>query len=73
MAGFDNQSGPISDFVKRKSFEEVSSDEINDLDALADLLSKEPSVKDLVNFYHSSPTLQIESAEMDPFSFVYNK
>ena len=73
MAGFDNQSGPISDFVKRKSFEEVSPDHLNELDALADILSKQPSIKDLVNFYYTSPTLQIESAEMDPFSFVYDK
>jgi len=73
MAGFDDQSGPISDFVKRKSFEEVSSEELNELDALAELLSKEPSVEDLTNFYYSSKTLQIESAEKDPHSFVYRK
>jgi hypothetical protein len=38
---------------------------------LAELLSKDPSVEDLTNFYLSSNTLQIESAENDPYSFVF--
>jgi hypothetical protein len=36
----------------------------NMLDSLADLLSKEPSVKDLVKFYNISQTLHIESAKI---------
>jgi hypothetical protein len=73
MAGFKNQTGPIADFVKRKRFENLSLEELSELDTLADLLSKEPSVNDLVTFYHSSNSLQIDSAERDPFSFVYKK
>jgi len=73
MAGFENQAGPISDFVKRKRFETVSKEELGELDALADLISREPSIKDLLEFYYSSKTLQIESADLDPHSFVFKE
>jgi hypothetical protein len=73
MAGFDNQTGVTSDFVKRKRFDNASTEELGELDALADLLSKKPSIIDLVSFYHSAKTLQIKSSESDPYSFVYKK
>jgi hypothetical protein len=73
MAGFDNQTGSTSDFIKRKRYEDVPPDELDELDSLANLLAQEPSIDELVHFFHSSKTLQIVSAESDPYSFVYKK
>jgi hypothetical protein len=73
MAGFDNQSGQISEFVKRKPYKNLSQEELFELDALAEMLAREPSVNELVSFYHSSKTLLIDSAEEDPNSLVFKK
>jgi hypothetical protein len=73
MAGFDNQSGQITKFVKRKKYEDLSPEELVEMDALADMLAQNPSLKKLKKFYHSSRTLQIESAVKDPYSFVFKK
>jgi len=64
---------PSKEFVKEKTFEELSNQEISELDALANLLSKNPSINQLIKFYNESKTLKINSAEMDPFSFVSSK
>ncbi len=55
----------------KKKYSELTPDEIQELDELADLLSQTPSIKDLVNFYINSKTLRLESVEADTYSFVY--
>lgn len=57
-------------FIKERTYEELTEDEILELDALARVLSKNPSISQLVTFYNESKTLQIKSAKMDEFSFV---
>ena len=60
--------------VKFKDLVEDTANEYDDdtLDALADLLSKNPTKEELVRFYHKSKTLKVGAAEKDPYSFVYS-
>lgn len=55
----------------RKPYADLSPEEINELDALAELLSRQASVDELLAFYDQSPFLKIESMMEDPYSFVY--
>jgi hypothetical protein len=73
MAGFDDQSGDVMKFIKRKRYEDASTDELKELDALAELLAQCPTTDELVEFYRRSKTLRLEAAEKDPYSFVYSK
>ena len=72
MAGFDDQAGKVMEFIKRKAYEEASTQELEELDALAELLSQNPTKEELITFYKESTTLRIEAAEKDPYSFVFN-
>ena len=60
------------DFIKRKTYEDTSTQELEELDRLADLLSQDPSKEELVSFYRESATLRLEAAEKDPYSFVFD-
>jgi hypothetical protein len=73
MAGFDDQSGDVMKFIKKKKYEDVSTGELEELDALAQLLAKNPAKEELIDFYFKCKTLRIESAEKDRYSFVFNK
>lgn len=64
---------PSKQFVKEKTYIELTEKEILELDELASLLSKNPSVNQLIKFYNESLTLKIESANLDSFSFVSSK
>jgi len=72
IAGFENPGG---DARKRiyKPFNELSSVEIEELDQLAELLSKNPSKKELIDFYQKSTTLKLKDVEKDPYSFIFKK
>jgi hypothetical protein len=56
-------------FVKETKFEGVSPAELAELDALAQLLSSDPGVEDLVAFYVSSKHLRLETIGVDAYSF----
>lgn len=56
-----------------KNYEELTPEEVEALDRLADLLANDPFMEELVAFYRSAQTLQIKSAEEDPYSFVFKK
>ncbi|UCC38438.1 MAG: hypothetical protein JSV96_11425 [Candidatus Aminicenantes bacterium] len=56
-----------------KNYEELSKEELEELDRLANLLSNDPTKEELVTFYQNSKTLKIKSAEEDPYSFVFQK
>lgn len=72
LAGFSTPKRSTYEFVKQK-YVETSPAELKELDNLAELLSKNPSVDELVSFYHHSKTLKLEAAELDPYSFVFRK
>jgi hypothetical protein len=73
MAGFDDQSGATMEFVKRKTYQDASIQELKELDVLADLLSRGPTPQEIVAFYRTCSTLRLEAAESDPYSFIYKK
>jgi hypothetical protein len=58
-------------FVKERTYEELPSEELDELDRLAELLSEEPTRDHLVAFYHKSRTIRSASAEKDPYSFLF--
>jgi hypothetical protein len=79
IAGYDKSAWPDDDsttaerdayaFVKEKKFEDVSPEELAELDALARLLSKDPAVDELVEFYRNSKTLRLPTIDSDAYSF----
>lgn len=71
LAGFDQTTQDAYKFVKEKTFEELTNQELEELDKLADLLSREPTKDELVEFYFKNTTLRLEAAEIDPYSFVF--
>jgi hypothetical protein len=71
LAGYSTPKRSTYQFVKQKKYEDTSKEELEELDKLADLLSREPTRDELVAFYKSSKTLKLEAAEKDPYSFVY--
>ncbi len=71
--GFNPLSGDAKKFIKEKKYEEVSTKELEELDRLANLLSKEPAKDELVAFYRNSKTLRIKSVEKDPYCFLFGK
>ncbi len=73
MAGFDDQSGEVMEFIKGKAYTDTSPEELEELDRLAHLLSQNPTKDELVTFYQNSKTFRIEQAEKDPYSFVFLK
>jgi hypothetical protein len=73
MAGFEDQSGDVMNFIKRKTYADSSPEELEELDMLAELLSQNPTKDELVAFYKNSKTLRIEEVEKDPHSFVFMK
>jgi nicotinic acid phosphoribosyltransferase len=72
MAGFDDQTGEVMGFIKRKANEEASTQELAELDALAELLSQDPTKEELIAFYQESTALRLEAAEKDPYSLVFD-
>lgn len=56
-------------FIKETKFEDVSSGELAELDAVAELLSEDPGVDELVAFYLDSEHLRITTIDADAYSF----
>jgi len=56
-------------FVK-KSFSAINKKEMQELEQLADLMSQDPTVSRLVEFYQTSETIKLRSLEENPYSFV---
>ena len=54
-----------------KNYDDLSQEELSELDALASLMRQNPTVKQLIDFYNNSNTLKIESMEKDKYSFIY--
>lgn len=59
-------------FIKEVKFEEISNDELKELDFIADLLSSNPSKEQLVACYKNSNTIKLKGAEQDIYSFVFS-
>jgi hypothetical protein len=71
LAGCEGDSADTRRFMEDKKYSELSARELQELDQLADLMAGDPVIHELVRFYRKSPTLRIESAENDPYSYVY--
>jgi hypothetical protein len=71
LAGCDEPSANTRKFLEERKYSELSSRELQELDRLADLLSRDPVIDELVAFYRRSATLRLESAENDPYSYVF--
>jgi hypothetical protein len=71
LAGCEEDSTESRKFLEGRLYSELSSRELQELDQLADLLTRDPAIEELVEFYRKSPSLRIESAENDPYSYVY--
>lgn len=54
-----------------KDYDSLTNIEVIELDLLADLISKSPTISELLDFYMNSQTLKIQSIEEDKYSFVY--
>ena len=80
IAGYDKTAWPeegdttpereVYAFVKERKYEALSQGELAELDRLAELLSRDPGISELVAFYETSETVQISTAGRDPHSFV---
>ena len=73
VAGVDEPESADYAFLKRRSFDDLGDHELEALDALATLLSREPSAEELLEFYRATPVLRLSSAEGDPYSLVYSR
>jgi hypothetical protein len=71
LAGCDAQSAEARKFLEERAYSDLSNRELDELDRLAELLASDPGVEELVAFYRKSATLRLESAESDPYSYVY--
>jgi hypothetical protein len=71
VAGEDLPTPDEKAFIKEREYEELTPLELQELDALADLLGSDPSKIELVTFYRKSQTLRLEGAEQDIYSFVF--
>jgi len=67
---YSNIDIPSKEFIKERTYEDLTVQELSELDKLANLLSKNPSTDELIKFYNDSKTLKIRSAQLDSFSFV---
>jgi hypothetical protein len=56
-------------FVKETKYEDVTPQELAELDALASLLSADPGVDELTAFYRNSRYLRVATIEADAYSF----
>ncbi len=69
VAGQGESARSLS-FIKERSYDDLSQSELKDLDRLAELLSGNPGVDDLLTFYHDSDTIALPDAEEDPYCFL---
>jgi len=72
LAGFAEPDEETHAFVRGQSFDATAPEELADLDALADLLSTDPSVEQLADFHRTHPRLRIPAAETDSYSFAFS-
>jgi hypothetical protein len=73
LAGYDDQTGETFGFIKGQKYEDTSPGELQELDALAELLIQRPTKHELIEFYEKSKTLRLDSAETDPYSFLFRE
>lgn len=71
LAGYGAPTRSTYGFVKQKRYEETSEEELEELDRLAVLLSKQPGKDEVIAFYHNCKILRLKAVEKDPYSFVY--
>jgi hypothetical protein len=60
----------VYESIKERKSEELSPRELEELDALAELLSQDPTIDDQIEIYQDGATLRISTIETDNRSFV---
>jgi hypothetical protein len=71
VLGIAEPSEEVWPWLKQTTYKQLTADELRELDLLADLLARDPSVDELVALYAATPTLHCHSAEADPDSFLF--
>ena len=73
VAGEDPPTPDENAVIKEKKYEDLTPQELDELDALADLIASDPGKIELVTFYRESKTLRLKGAERDVYSFVFRE
>ena len=71
VAAIDEPDGADYALVKLRTFDELTDEELDALDALAALLSVDPPAAELIAFYRATGSLALRSAELDSYSLVH--
>lgn len=70
IAGVGESSDRTTRFIKKRKYSDTPADELQELDGMADLMSRDPSVRELAAFYRTSRTLRVVEADGDPYCFL---
>jgi hypothetical protein len=70
LAGVDEPDDTTRRFVRERTCDEASAEELEALDELAALMAADPTTAELSGFYQSRDALRVAGVEADPFSFV---
>ena len=73
VAGKYTTHSEDAEFIKGKKYDELNSNELEELDQLANLLSTQPDPKTLIEFYKNSETLKLHEGKDDRYSFLFEK
>jgi hypothetical protein len=73
LAGFGQPTRDSYVFIKEKTYDEATPDELEELDELAELLSHDPDRKELTTFYETCTAIRFDAAEKDSCSFVFRQ
>jgi hypothetical protein len=71
VAGVYEPDAESTRFIKERRFSDLAASELGELDRMADLLSSDPTVDQLVTFYRAPSTVRLDAAEKDPYSFLH--
>ena len=69
--GIQTETEDLTRQFMEKDYSTLSTQELSELDELAELLSNSPSVDNLIEFYHNHETVQLSKLELDPLCFVH--
>ena len=58
-------------FIKERQYSDLTSLELDELDQIADLLSKNPEPLELIELFQNLDTIKIQEITQDSYSFIY--
>ena len=71
-AGLMANEKELLEFIKKREFSELTDKELITLDNMAQLLSSNPSIEELISFYRQNPVIQFDVISNDLYSFIPN-